>query len=67
MEKICLLQWVFKGIKQKNVRKPAQKAGSFSCIRVILTGCSPAEPVSASSDNAKKRIFSNEKKINLNN
>jgi len=36
--------------------KTGTLAGSFSCIRVFLTGCSPAEPVSAFSDVAKMRI-----------
>jgi len=34
-------------------KKTGTQAGSFSCIRVFLTGCFPAEPVSASSDDVK--------------
>lgn len=33
--------------------KTDPKAGSFSCIRLFLAGCSPAEPVSASPDKTK--------------
>jgi len=48
----------FKRHKAKECKKKTgTKAGSFSCTRVFLTGCSPAGPVSASSGNAKMPII----------
>jgi len=54
--------WVLKGIKQKNVKKETGTlAGSFSCTRVFLAGCSPAEPASASSGVTKLSIIEKNK------